>query len=638
MSIDIGFNYFRNFRFDGKLHVRCLGKDLGKVDKVHYVLRRVDPQGPKRLADQTVQSHVRSGKLADLGCPAVFTVTQLSGQYSITPRVTLTQAAGGGEQSFAPLVLVIGEEEASRSILDKVPLGGFITRAKRSVESAEQVGTGRATSFDSLLGGHPAINLQPALPPLVVEFSAGGFEQFQHDLQPESRSLLVRRWPGIGRLIVARPYHPGGDLPAALKCFYLIEHLPSLLNDTYLALGNTLAALDYVESVQLEPTLVEGFSLLQSIEKLRHYNVMFELGLMLGNRLFPTATAEAPTPDFGALQTYLDAPGSTKRGLNIRKAWAKQVTGKGVRVHLVDGGLFAQHEDLRHNPDLHVVELGNNDDPRHGTASTGILVANPGKLGITGICHASEVRVHHARAENAQGELRVLRALHEQVAAGDIVVIPQQLRDHDLPGTNLPFVHNKMFWTHLKLLAEKGAVIVCAAGNGHEKDDARSGAKKATGVDLSAGRFHIDHGEANVILVGACDSVTGKAHTASNHHYPYRMLNAWGDGVVTLGFGDLQDKPGNDRDYTARYNGTSSATPLVAGALCLIQSYAMQQHHLYLDVNQLHLLVMQAGYEEATSPGSDVLPMGARPNVEGALVLLDRILGGGRFHSPKKEL
>lgn len=109
------------------------------------------------------------------------------------------------------------------------------------------------------------------------------------------------------------------------------------------------------------------------------------------------------------------------------------------------------------------------------------------------------------------------------------------------------------------------------------------------------------------------------------------MLNAWGDSVATLGYGELQDKKGDDRDYTNSYGGTSSATPLVAGALSLIQSYAMRQHHVYLNADQMHLLVMATGYQDATLPLTDVLPMGRRPNVEAALALLDRLLGGGSF-------
>jgi hypothetical protein len=67
--------------------------------------------------------------------------------------------------------------------------------------------------------------------------------------------------------------------------------------------------------------------------------------------------------------------------------------------------------------------------------------------------------------------------------------------------------------------------------------------------------------------------------------------------------------------------------------LSLIQSYAMQQHHIYLNSDQMHLLVSASGYQDATLPQHDTLPMGVRPNVHGALDLLDRILGGGRFHN-----
>jgi hypothetical protein len=52
----------------------------------------------------------------------------------------------------------------------------------------------------------------------------------------------------------------------------------------------------------------------------------------------------------------------------------------------------------------------------------------------------------------------------------------------------------------------------------------------------------------------------------------------------------------------------------------------------------MHLLVSASGYQDATLPGTDVLPMGHRPDVQGALVMLDRLLGGGRFHSRRDEL
>ncbi|MNJ56950.1 Subtilase family protein [compost metagenome] len=197
----------------------------------------------------------------------------------------------------------------------------------------------------------------------------------------------------------------------------------------------------------------------------------------------------------------------------------------------------------------------------------------------------------------------------------------------------LPSLHYKAWWTVMQELSQRGAVVVNAAANGSSKTLAERQTHEGQGVDLTNWRYFDDHGDSGAILVGASHSYDGKPHAYSNHHYRYRMLNAWGDSVVTLSYGELQDLSGEDRDYTDTYAGTSSATPMVCGALGLIQSYAMEQHHIYLDGNQMHQLVMASGYHDATLPGSDVLPMGARPNVHGALVLLDRILGGGRFEA-----
>lgn len=344
-----------------------------------------------------------------------------------------------------------------------------------------------------------------------------------------------------------------------------------------------------------------------------------------------------PTPDFEAKQTYLNGPESRWQGMNIRKVWDKQVTGKGVRVHFSDAGLFANHEDLHGNPNLKLIQLNPNTDPAHGTASLGLMIAKRNGLGMTGICHAAELYLYNNEAYD-EGYSQTLKDLLKHVAPGDIVGINRQTANWNVLSTFLPTLHDQAWWDMIKVLTERGAVVVCAAGNGSSKTIADKGTTKGHGVDLSQWRYFDDHAEAGAIVIGACQSWDGKAHYYSNYNYPHRMLNAWGDSVATLSYGDLQDKRGDDRDYTQRYAGTSSATPLVTGALSLIQSYAIEQHHVYLDANQMHLLVMQTGYQDATFPHTDVLPMGARPNVHGALVLLDRILGGGRFHPTRDEL
>lgn len=279
------------------------------------------------------------------------------------------------------------------------------------------------------------------------------------------------------------------------------------------------------------------------------------------------------------------------------------------------------------------ISLAPNHDPRHGTASAGVILAARNGMGVTGISHDSELYLYNNRAQDTPGNYQALKDLLRNVEPGDIVGINRQTANIDVLSTMLPSLHDKAWWNVMQQLSRRGAVVVNAAANGSSETLAERGTQAGQGVDLTNWRYFNDHGDSGTILVGASHSYDGKPHAYSNHHYPYRMLNAWGDSVVTLSYGNLHDLSGDDRDYTATYGGTSSATPMVCGTLSLIQSYAMEQHHIYLNGNQMHQLVMASGYHDAVLPGTDVLPMGARPNVHGALVLLDRILGGGRFEA-----
>ncbi|MEN8642262.1 S8 family serine peptidase [Pseudomonas sichuanensis] len=623
---DLSFVHYRNFQFDGFLFVRCVGADLGKVKSIRYVLRAVIDGRPRRLEDRTVTGQASSGQLEDYGCPATFRVAASAGTFSITPTVTWIDSTGERSQAFAALMFDIKAGEATRRLLDNVPLEPVLSRSKRSIESKAH---NLPVLEDGALKGHPEINSGPALGPLLLAFAEGGAERFAADMAPSSGSHLANLWPNLGEVIKWQPVLDANERDhqalAVLAPYYRIEQPESMLNDTFVALGRTLASLDYVLSVQLLPRVAEspGWYLAGA-------GVLATLltggAVVLGNRAHENAR---PTPDFEALQTYLDEPATTTKGLNIRKAWERKVTGKGVRTHLTDGGLEMAHEDLPGIAQIHVVEAGPNDDPVHGTAAAGLLVAKANGFGTTGIAHGAQLYVYHNQNANSQ----TLKSLLRLVMPGDVVAFNREVEATGMPGTRLPTLHSQLWWNAIQNLNARGAVVVCAAGNGHRLDNAAVGAVKGRGVDLSAWRHFDNHGDAGAIVVGACQSWSGEPSEWSNFKYPYRMLNGWGDGVVTLGAihdKDLQDKPGTDRDYTDFYNGTSAATPMVAGALSLIQAYAIERHHIYLNGGQMHLLVMKSGYQDATLPGETNLPMGARPNVEGAMALLDTILASGQ--------
>jgi len=629
MSLNLDFVYYRNFTFDGHFHVRCSGDDLHKVKSIHYLLERVDTDGVVLLDGSTVASQGSSGKVANHGCPATLSCEAMAGSYRVRPQVTLVDSEilklNLGADADAtlrpePLVIDISHGELTRRILDSVPLPSTYTRRKRSVQA------------ESAFPYRPEGQRYPAL---IVVFGEGGYARLMADLKPGATSLLARRWPGLGDLLDVQPFLDQQEREDerfhVLANHYWIEQPHSMLNDTFVALIQTLEALDYVEATAFVPAQIEPGNLLLLGAAGVIATLLTGAAYVKGTNAFEESQ---PTPDFDALQRYLDAPDARYQGLNVRRAWEAGVKGKGARVHFSDGGLHANHEDLRGNPKLKFIPPSVNSDPDHGTASVGVLLARNNGFGMTGVCHAAELFLYDNRATDARGYSQTLKKLLAYTRAGDIVAVNRQTANFNVLGTFLPSLHDRTWWEVTRSLSERGAVVLNAACNGTSVGDDSAGTTAGYGVDLEQWRYFDDHGDADAILVGACHSWDGKPHQYSNYNYRYRMLNAWGNGVATLGYGALQDKRGHDRDYTDNYGGTSSATPLVTGALALIQSYAIEQHHLYLNANQMHLLVMQSGYMDATLPGSDKLPMGARPNVLGALMLLDQILQAGRFHLP----
>jgi hypothetical protein len=648
MSIDVGFVYYRNFRFDGAFHVRCSGNDLGKVREIRYVLERTGPDEADHVDAMTVQSMAQSGALRDHGCPVTLRSDITPGTYRITPNIRLTDeeiiardlpSDASGVVVMEPLVMVIEEGESTRSVLDKVPLPASAGRRRRDVPDLSETTGPVHDPFGERQPQLPVLENGERFPPLLVKFKAGGFERFLFDLDPASNSFVVRHWPNLKQVLKPRPLleeqEQQDESLKALWHFYLIEQPESMHNDTFAELIKTLAPLDYLEAIHFLIPEVESGNVVVAGVAAVVATLITGATVVAGNR---AQDAAQPTPDFEVLQTYLDQPGQRWKGMNIRTVWDQQVIGRGARVHFSDGGLYPNHEDLRGNPDLHVVGLSPNDNPHHGTASVGLLLARSNAFGMTGICHASELYMYDNRATDTRDQWQTPKDLLRHVRPGDIVAVNRQTANINVLSTFLPSLHDQLWWDSTRALTQRGAVVVNAASNGSNATDASKGVTRGYGVDLSQWRYFEDLGDADAILIGACQSWDGKAHQYSNYGYRYRMLNAWGDSVATLGYGELQDKAGNDRDYTNTYAGTSSATPLVTGALALIQSYAIEHHHIYLNANQMHLLVMESGYLDATLPHTDVLPMGARPNVHGALVLLDRILGGGRFHPVKDEL
>lgn len=297
------------------------------------------------------------------------------------------------------------------------------------------------------------------------------------------------------------------------------------------------------------------------------------------------------TPDFTAMQTYLDAP----KGMNIRDAWAKNINGSSAVVRHLDFGVYRNHEDLINSNIVVVNSRPESEDCNHGTASTGCIVATHNEFGVTGIAHSCQFYFYDT------GDLDLLT---EHAQPGDIVSLDIQF---DFGGKLVPATAVRGWWERIKIMVDKGATVILAAGNG--------------GLDLSKPDVMEDFGDSGSILVGACNYQSGTRAYFSNYNREIAFINSWGDwSVTTTGYGSLQKLPGDNRNYSRDYSGTSSATPLCSGALALIQDYAKKQGAI-LSPWQMRTVTRASNYTEGVPYG-----IGYRPNVDYLLDVVDSII------------
>ncbi|RFT09876.1 peptidase [Providencia rettgeri] len=296
------------------------------------------------------------------------------------------------------------------------------------------------------------------------------------------------------------------------------------------------------------------------------------------------------TPNFTYLQKYLDAP----MGMNVRNAWEKNIDGSQAVVRHLDFGVYKNHEDLKNSNLIVVSSRPETQDCNHGTASTGCIIATKNAFGVTGIAHNCQFYFY---------DTDDLDQLTNDAQPGDIVSLDIQFSFGEklLPATAV-----RNWWERIKIMVDKGATVILAAGNG--------------GLDLSEPGVMTDFGDNGSMLVGACNNQTGSRAYFSNYNQKSSLINSWGDwSVTTTGYGSLQKYPGNERNYTKDYSGTSSATPLCAGALALLQGYA-KQHQIILSAWGMRELIRKSTYTEGVNDG-----IGYRPNVNDLLKEIDKL-------------
>jgi MYXO-CTERM domain-containing protein len=229
-------------------------------------------------------------------------------------------------------------------------------------------------------------------------------------------------------------------------------------------------------------------------------------------------------------------------------------TGEGIRLSDCEYGWDPEHEDLN-DIDLHL-EPGQTVHPEvfqyefdhHGSAVIGSTSAQDDGYGCTGL--VPDAHVQTFPEYSVEDGVRRVEAIASAVAAsnpGDVVML--EMQDLGAGGDYAPAEVWEPVWVVTRAGVDAGVVIVAAAGNG--------------------------------------------------------------EAVRTLGYGDggMVGGPADKHQYyTAEFAGTSSATPIVAGACVAIQGIALAQTGATLTPGELRELLAVTGTPQGTGGSIGPLP------------------------------
>ena len=315
-------------------------------------------------------------------------------------------------------------------------------------------------------------------------------------------------------------------------------------------------------------------------------------------------------------QGYLTA---APNGIDARWAWTL-TDGTGIRFVDLEQGWTLDHEDLV-GAGISLISGVSHDYHSHGTAVLGEVLAVDNAIGGVGIAPRAIGRVvsQWRTSSNHNTAAAILSAV-QAMSAGDVLLLEAQTNY----GTFalVPVEVEVAVFDAIRHAVDLGIVVVEAAGNGSVDLDTFVNDDNEHVLDRNSADFR----DSGAILIGAASAAVPHTRLSFSNFGSRIDCYGWGHNIDTAG----GSGGAGTTAYTTSFNGTSGASPIVAGAAVLLQSWRHQQMgRVFTPEDLRNLLSSTTGNTASANPATDCI--GVMPNLRAIIESQPRI----RFDFPE---
>lgn len=296
-------------------------------------------------------------------------------------------------------------------------------------------------------------------------------------------------------------------------------------------------------------------------------------------------------------------------GINAEFAWGL-AGGDGAGQNFIDleQGWTLDHEDLiALGASLLYGDLRDLSRP-HGTNVLGVVCAVDNNIGGIGI--APNVGSVDVVSYYGYGRTRpdAIFAAMEKLPYGGVLLLEAQLAPITIGGisySNLPIEALDAEFEAIRLTTALGITVVEAAGNGANDLDAI--------MDTSGNQvFKQSFRNSGAILVGAASFANQHACMSISNYGSRIDCYAWGERVCTCS--STTASPFSTNDYTSGFDGTSSASAIIAGAALVVQGIAEMNLGFRFSALQMRAVLGDPATGTASSDHASY-PIGVMPDL-----------------------